>query len=397
MRKGVKFARALRERGGIWGTKARKDIRTRGGAATVMKRLGLDPQEAEIYDNAFKSVLASGGGQAIDDVLPRLGRSNRVYNSKFRQFMADHGYGFRPFRGRLSNAARTMNGTVEMAARMGMALNGARQGFTVAENAARISRYHFDYTDLSQLDVMARRVIPFWLFMSRNVPLQLTNQVARPSMYLSWGKLRDATEEYEDPLMADWRRRRGGLNLPWGAVLDLDLPFQDVQGQLEAFTPPSLAGSATPILRSPVELMLGERIAFGGSYPYSTDYRGAGLSDLPAAFLGWIGGVGDAEGRTVMGRDGLMVTERFAGPLAGLAPPLQQLQRIGAAAQIPKDLLGGPETYYERDPLSTLLSYGGLGYSKITPEERERTVRSRQYELQKELDKLRQTGKLRER
>ena len=397
MRKGVKFARALRERGGIWGTKARKDIRTRGGAATVMKRLGLDPQEAEIYDNAFKSVLASGGGQAIDDVVPRLGRSNRVYNSKFRQFMADHGYGFRPFRGRLSNAARTMNGTVEMAARMGMALNGARQGFTVAENAARISRYHFDYTDLSQLDVMARRVIPFWLFMSRNVPLQLTNQVARPSMYLSWGKLRDATEEYEDPLMADWRRRRGALNLPWGAVLDLDLPFQDVQGQLEAFSPPSLAGSVTPILRSPVELMLGERIAFGGSYPYSTDYRGAGLSDLPAAFLGWIGGVGDAEGRTVMGRDGLMVTERFAGPLAGLAPPLQQLQRIGAAAQIPKDLLGGPETYYERDPVSTLLSYGGLGYSKITPEERERTVRSRQYELQKELEMLRQTGKLRER
>lgn len=396
MRNGVKFARALRERGGIWGTKRRKEIRSRGGAATVMKRLGLDPQEAEIYDNAFKSVLASGGGQAIDDVVPRLGRSNRVYNSKFRQFMADHGYGFRPWRGRLSNAARTMNGTVEMAARMGMALNGARQGFTVAENAARISRYHFDYTDLSQLDVMARRYIPFWLFMSRNVPLQLTNQVMRPSMYLSWGKLRDATEEYEDPLMADWRRRRGALNLPWGAVLDFDLPFQDVQGQLEAFTPPSLAGSATPILRSPLELMLGERIAFGGSYPYSTDYRGAGLSDLPAAFLGWIGGVGDAEGGTVMGSDGLMVTERFAGPLAGLAPPLQQLQRIGAAAQIPQDLLGGPESYYERDPASTLLSYGGLGYTKITPEERDGTVRSRQYELQEELNKLRQRGKLRE-
>jgi hypothetical protein len=398
MRDGIKFARALRERGGIWGTKRRKEIRSRGGAATVMSRLGLNPQEAEIYDNAFKSVLASGGGQAIDDVVPRLGRSNRVYNSKFRQFMADHGYGFRPFRGRLSNAARTMNGTVEMAARMGMALNGARQGFTVAENAARISRYHFDYTDLSQLDVMARRVIPFWLFMSRNVPLQLTNQVARPSMYVSWSKLRDATEEYEDPLMADWRRRRGGLNLPWGAVLDFDLPFQDVQGQLEAFTPMSLLGSATPIIRAPLEFGTGERIAFGGSYPYSTDYRRAGLSDIPAAFAGWIGGLGDAEGATTTGADGVMVSERFAGPVAGLLPPLGQLQRVLSAAQVPQELLGGPENYYERDPWGALLGgYGGLGYDKITPQERDSTVRYREYELQKELEKLRQTGKLRER
>jgi len=60
-------------------------------------------------------------------------------------------------------------------------------------------------------------------------------------------------------------------------------------------------------------------------------------------------------------------------------------------------VLGGPESYYQRDPLSVLSSYTGTGYSRVTPEERERTVRSRQYELQKELDKLRQTGKLRER
>jgi len=394
---GVKFARAVRERGGIWGTQGRKEIRTRGGASTVMRRLGLDPQEAEIYDNAFKAVLASGGGQAIDDVVPHIGQSTRVFDNKFRQFLSDRGYGFRPFRGELSDASRRLNGTVEMAARMGMALDGARKGYSVMENAARISRYHFDYTDLSRMDEMTRRVIPFWLFMSRNVPLQLTNMVARPGAYNAWNNLRESTEQYEDPLMADWRRQRGGISLPWGAVFDFDLPFQDVQGQLEAFTPSSMAGSATPILRAPVELMTGNRVAFGTSYPYSSDYRGAGLTDLPAAFAGWVGGTLGMEGGTVMGPEGPLVTERFAGPLAGLAPPLQQLQRVGAAAQIPQDLLGGQESYYERDPLSTLLSYGGLGYTEITPEERERTVRSRQYDLLEELDKLRQTGKLRER
>lgn len=401
MRDGIRFARAVREHGGIWGTKGRKEIRTRGGAATVMKRLGLNPQEAEIYDNAFKSTLSSGGGQAIDDVAPRLGKSSRVYDSKFREVMAKTGRAvFRPFGGRVSNAARQMNGTVELAVRMGMALDGARKGFTVAENAARIARYHFDYTDLSQLDVAARRIIPFWLFMSRNVPLQLTNQVMRPSMYLSWNKLRDATEEYDDPLMADWRRRRGGISTPWGAVFDFDLPFQDVQGQIGQFHPMALMGSMTPILRSPIEFGTGERIAFGGSYPYSTDYRGAGLSDLPAAFAGWIGGLGDAEGATTTGTEGvggIMVSERFAGPVAGLLPPLGQLQRVLSAAQVPQELLGGPEKYYERDPASALLGgYAGLGYEKITPQERESTIRRRQFQLQEELDKLRQRGKLRE-
>lgn len=399
MRDGIKFARAVREHGGIWGTKGRKEIRTRGGAATVMKRLGLNPQEAEIYDNAFKSTLSSGGGQAIDDVAPRLGKSSRVYDSKFREVMAKTGRAvFRPFGGRVSNAARQMNGTVELAVRMGMALDGARKGFTVAENAARIARYHFDYTDLSQLDVAARRIIPFWLFMSRNLPLQLTNQVMRPSMYLSWNKLRDATEEFDDPLMADWRRRRGGISTPWGAVFDFDLPFQDVQGQVGQFTPMSLMGSMTPILRAPIEFGTGQRIAFGGSYPYSTDYREAGLSDIPAAFAGWIGGLGDAEGATTTGADGVMVSERFAGPVAGLLPPLGQLQRVLSAAQVPQELLGGPEKYYERDPASALLGgYAGLGYEKITPQERESTIRRRQFQLQEELDKLRQRGKLGER
>ena len=401
MRDGIKFARAVREHGGIWGTKARKEIRSRGGAATVMKRLKLNPQEAEIYDNAFRSTLGSGGGQAIDDVVPRLGKSSRVYDSKFREVMAKTGRAvFRPFGGRLSNAARQLNGTVELAVRMGMALDGARKGFTVAENTARIARYHFDYTDLSRLDVLTRRVVPFWLFMSRNVPLQLTNQVMRPGMYLSWNKLRDATEEYDDPLMADWRRRRGGISTPWGAVLDFDLPFQDVQGQIGQFHPMALAGSTTPILRSPIEFGTGERIAFGGSYPYSSDYRGAGLSDLPAAFAGWIGGLGDAEGATTTGAEGIggvMVSERFAGPTAGLLPPLGQLQRVLSAAKVPQELLGGPEKYYERDPWAALLGgYGGLGYDKITPEERESTIRRRQFKLQEELEDLRQRGMLRE-
>jgi len=92
------------------------------------------------------------------------------------------------------------------------------------------------------------------------------------------------------------------------------------------------------------------------------------------------------------------VSERFAGPVAGLLPPLGQLQRVLSAAQVPQELLGGPENYYERDPWGALLGgYGGLGYDKITPQERDSTVRYREYELQKELEKLRQTGKLRER
>ena len=67
-----------------------------------------------------------------------------------------------------------------MGIRLPLALNAVDQGFGLEAGAARIARVQFDYTDLSALDRVAKRIIPFWVFASRNIPLQLINQAVRP-------------------------------------------------------------------------------------------------------------------------------------------------------------------------------------------------------------------------
>ena len=55
---------------------------------------------------------------------------------------------------------------------------------------ARIAKFHFDYTEMSDLDRMARRFIPFWTFMSRNLPLQMEQMFTNPRMYLQYQNLK---------------------------------------------------------------------------------------------------------------------------------------------------------------------------------------------------------------
>ena len=74
-------------------------------------------------------------------------------------------------------------------ARLAMALNSMYRGATPEQAMARIAKFHFDYTEMSDLDRMARRFIPFWTFMSRNLPLQLEQMFTNPRMYLQYQNL----------------------------------------------------------------------------------------------------------------------------------------------------------------------------------------------------------------
>jgi len=43
-----------------------------------------------------------------------------------------------------------------------------------------VNRYHFDYSDLSKFDEKAKQIVPFWIWSTRNIPLQVANQWSRP-------------------------------------------------------------------------------------------------------------------------------------------------------------------------------------------------------------------------
>lgn len=382
MGRGVKFANRVRQ---VGYEKALAEIKDAGAR--------------KIMEDAYTATQMSGGGNFIDEAFPRLGREQRKYDNAVANTVYRVGdYVFRPFAGRLSQKARALNENVELMFRMGMAINGIEQGLSPQAAAGRIARVQFDYTDLSDLDEAVKLVIPFWVFASRNLPLQITNRVLRPSAY----NVYDTIAEYDDELSEDlpfWRARRNPLKLPFGEwYLDLDLPFQSLSSSLEEFTTlRGIAGQASPILRSPAEAIFGQRIAFGDTIPYSDDLRPAGL-DLPLALLtGQLSR--DAEGR-------LVTSDRAVEPIKGALPAFSNLQKyLQSIAGLAFDdegkedmdapirqVLGGSGRMYDREFLNSLFQATGLGAFRLTEPMKEGELRRRRYDIRDIADELKQLG-----
>lgn len=346
--------------------------------------------------SALDAVFATGGGKNVDEIIPVVGRKNRrTFENRAADAVAAGGdYVFRPFAGRLSAGARRANETVELyVARLPLALNGMDQGFSTAANAARIARNQFDYTDLSQFDEAAKLFIPFWVFATRNIPLQVVNRAITPIRFEAYRKLAEM-EEY-DPELAQWRRERNPIPL-FGKFLDLDLPFQTLDQQFGQFT--SLAGvlgQTAPSIRTPIELATGQRIAFGSAYPYSQDYTPAAAGDI----LGLLAaGLAGDVARDVSGD--LVAREATVQPIQSSFPAVQNVQRYlgtlinavgGDRTSAAGRIVGGQEQYYERDTGDEALRFLGINLRGVSPAEASSTNRAtiaQINELERELRRL---------
>ena len=63
-----------------------------------------------------------------------------------------------------------------------------------------VNMVHFDYTDLSKIDEKIKKFIPFWVWTSRNLPLQMRQLLGNPKMILRYEYARRAWNEN----FADW-------------------------------------------------------------------------------------------------------------------------------------------------------------------------------------------------
>ena len=91
------------------------------------------------------------------------------------------------------------------------------------------------------MDVIARRMIPFWTFMSRNLPLQIESMWLRPRTYLQYQSLVRNFGEEMNPYTPDYWLSQGAFTLdenakdaeaPW--YLAPDLPHLRVAEPLTA-------------------------------------------------------------------------------------------------------------------------------------------------------------------
>lgn len=337
--------------------------------ATVLHRRGakaalasLDNVETAVAERAYKAMLASGVGQTEDIIQPLMGERSvgKLLNS------------------RVVKGWSTANHDTEVAARMAMALRGAKNGLTIDQIAADIARYHFNYGDLSQLDEVAKMFIPFWTFASKNIPLQIANQLARPSVYRAYESVKRQMPVDENMILPNWLAARDPLGAGSGGVINPDLPQVDMADQLRQFSDPlRLASQMYPQFRLPIEL-LGDR-KLSTAIPFSDKPQAVrGITDLPSLLLSAL------TGQTVDTATGTAMTSKGAYVLPQAIPFLGTLQRL-----LPQ--LGGDARLSERQG-SSWAGALGVPYRAVPEEEQQRTLTGREIALQNYLKEMQRRG-----
>lgn len=129
---------------------------------------GLTPE----MKRAFQGVFGSGtGGQYLESGVGQRAEvmhqwSEKAFNNFYTKML-----GRRPGQ------------FVEGSVRLGMAIDSVNRGYDVVDIMNRITKFHFDYSQVSKFDQKMKQWVPFWTFMSRNLPLQISQMWTKPKVY----------------------------------------------------------------------------------------------------------------------------------------------------------------------------------------------------------------------
>jgi hypothetical protein len=159
---------------------------------------------------------------------------------------------------RMLDTSRTAGQKLEGSARFMLAYDSTVKGMAPDEVFNRTRRYLIDYNEKSILDEAMRDIIPFWTWMSRNLPLQIVNRWANPKPYLMYEKaVRNFQEDLQPGEVTPGYLSAGGaINLGGSKYLVPDLPFSRIEDQVSDLTNPSaMLGYVNPGLKTPLEMV----------------------------------------------------------------------------------------------------------------------------------------------
>lgn len=311
---------------------------------------------------AMQATLGSGaGGQFLETAMDAAGATGRIYNR-----LIDNKY---------TKVNRKAGGYVEGPVRLAMGLDSIAKGMTADQALERITKFHFDYSQVSRLDQTAKKFIPFWTFMSRNIPLQLEQMWTNPQMYLAFERLQENFGEEASRYVPSYWLDQGAFTMDEnigpdesGWYLNFDLPHTRVMEPFEKLGSGDLAGALVsdlnPLFGAPIEAFGLGRKAFSGA-PIEGYERPSGAGTMAMLpLLRLIGGTEqDSQGNTV-------VDQRFAHILRSLNPVHEMADRLTPRAEGTRAGRTG----------ETVLRLLGAPVLKLTPELQEQTQRTQRFE-----------------
>jgi hypothetical protein len=156
---------------------------------------------------------------------------------------------------------------IEATQRMNLFMSRLDKGDTVQEAVENVNKFLFDYGELTDFEQeVMKRIIPFYTFMRKNIPMELDAMLNQPTTFTSLqrarmniGKMNEDTFQKENE-RNEWRQ--DDVQLPFNiggrsfGVTD-NMPYSQFERVL---TPNMLAGQTSPFIKTPIELLRGETL-----------------------------------------------------------------------------------------------------------------------------------------
>lgn len=154
-------------------------------------------------------------------------------------------------------------------------LDRRRKGWSPADAALSVKKYHYDYSDLSDTErTIFRRIFPFYAWLRNNLPRQVQNAVIRPGKFAVPAKaVNQVQREAGGPppasaIVPKWLDRNLGVRFRWNKetgsyeyfLLRSWLPAADVAS---LFSPgETITQSLDPLLKTAIEQISGQSLFF---------------------------------------------------------------------------------------------------------------------------------------
>ena len=347
------------------------------GPSKWLDELGIvDPVLRGQYEEALKAAIATGLqgsftdlrepviagtlGERLINLLNKTGLDSSSLGTRMQpvaenaaEFVRKQGFSTNSY----TRLVRRANTRVESAVRFPMALDTILKGGSYDDAVAKVTRYHFDYSDLSKLDEAALQLVPFWIWTTRNIPNQITNQFMRPNAYNIYEKVQQTLPVDSEQVVPEWQEPYEPLGIGRGNVpllgegyytAQLDMPQQRLQEGLRSILSPSrLLGQAYPFVKLPAEYLAKRQLGIDvGAFADRVPARGLDLAVINIMEKIGFRPIYDDEGNktTISG------FTQYA--LGNAIPLISRLQRLSGG------VLGGKENYATRTGQSWMNELG---------------------------------------
>ena len=369
---------------------------TRGGKEWLFAQ----PQEVQ---DAFRVAAATGAGGRFTEagVAQELANEGNLAGRFYNRAASN----------RVTRASQRAGERVEGSVRLAPALDSLRQGDSVQAAIQRVKRLHFDYADVSKMDESMKRLIPFWTFMSRNLPLQISQMWTKPRLYQQYQNLIRNFSADDAEFTPDYWSDAGAFNtgltvpkIPKNALLEAnpvsktlidtwnraeglpvygspDLGFTrvksdvaDLEAAVSGENPLGIFSSFNPLLTAPAEYMTRQDFYTGQQFPEDEGFEEPKGWWAPAIEM-----LARATGNWKNGK----VDPRMMNALSSVNPLVSRAERLTP------QITGGDEEAMRRQP-EAIARFLGLPVRTLTPKQQDNEALRRYYDQLDEQRRQRQ-------